>query len=201
MDRKARWISGPRTPRMPDLILKWLRRLRGNVYGRSVDQLTHSLQAASHAVRAGANDDLIVAALCHDIGKVVSWDDHEKLSADIIKPYVSSTAYFVVAKHHDFLAIYNVNRSGLDPFLFRERYAGKRWYKTATVFADEWDSMAYDPDAKPLPLRYFEPMVKRVFSTPRRRSTGRIGYDLICRLEIDYQRRARRGSRVEARQS
>jgi predicted HD phosphohydrolase len=179
---------------MPDLIVNWLRRLRGNVYGRSVDQLTHSLQAATLAVQAGAGNDLIVAALCHDIGKVISWQGHEKLSADIIKPYVSSTAYWVVASHHDFLAIYNMNRSSLDPFFFRERHAGERWYKTAIIFADQWDSMAYDPNIKPLPLRHFEPVLRRVFVAPRRRPTSETGYELICRLELDYQLRIKRGS-------
>jgi hypothetical protein len=129
-----------RTPEMPRLVLKWLRRLRRNINGRSVDQLAHSLQAATLASRAGADDDIVIAALCHDIGKVISWADHGTLSAAIIKPYVGTTAYWVVATHNDFLAVYNLNRSGLDPYAFRERHAQRLWYRAALVFADEWDS-------------------------------------------------------------
>ncbi|MBV8754440.1 MAG: HD domain-containing protein [Hyphomicrobiales bacterium] len=171
------------TPEMPSLVLKWLRRLRRDVNGRRVDQLTHSLQTATLAFQAGAADDIIVAALCHDIGKAVSWVDHGRRSADIIKPYVTSAAYWVVAAHDDFLAVYNINRSGLDPYAFREKHARRRWYKTAVVFADEWDSMAYDPTIKPLSLRYFEPLIRRVFAATRRRAERDTGLALIQELE------------------
>ena len=37
-------------------------------YGDSVNQLAHALQCAAHARKAGADDDLVLAALLHDIG-------------------------------------------------------------------------------------------------------------------------------------
>lgn len=39
--------------------------------GEPVSQLEHALQAAYHAERSGASDELIVAALLHDVGHLV----------------------------------------------------------------------------------------------------------------------------------
>ena len=44
--------------------------------GFAVDQLTHCLQTAALAEQAGADDELVVASLCHDIGKAVSVSNH-----------------------------------------------------------------------------------------------------------------------------
>jgi len=47
--------------------------LHGLPYGgEAVDQRTHALQAAREAVRAGADDELILAAALHDIGRARS---------------------------------------------------------------------------------------------------------------------------------
>jgi predicted HD phosphohydrolase len=44
--------------------------LRGLPYdGEPVDQLTHALQAAGHALAAGADDELVLAALLHDVSR------------------------------------------------------------------------------------------------------------------------------------
>ena len=40
----------------------------GRHYGESVTQLAHGLQCAAHARAAGADDDLVLAALLHDVG-------------------------------------------------------------------------------------------------------------------------------------
>jgi len=56
--------------------------------GFAVDQLTHSLQTATRAEEAGADDEVVVAALCHDIGKSVSVLNHPKIAAEILRPYV-----------------------------------------------------------------------------------------------------------------
>ena len=36
----------------------------------------------------------------------------------------------------------------------------------AARFADEWDQVAFDPDAETYPLEHFEPMVREVFAAP-----------------------------------
>lgn len=51
-----------------DEILAMVATTKRQEYGEDVNMLVHSLQAAELAVRAGADRDVIVAALCHDIG-------------------------------------------------------------------------------------------------------------------------------------
>ncbi|HEX7095933.1 MAG TPA: metal-dependent phosphohydrolase, partial [Acidimicrobiales bacterium] len=53
---------------VPDRILAVLRSLEKLTQGFAVTQLEHSLQTATRAERAGADLDLIVGSLCHDMG-------------------------------------------------------------------------------------------------------------------------------------
>src|SRR3954452_17952658 len=59
-------------PRTAETVLTMLRSLEDLTVGCGVNQLVHSLQPAPGAERAGADDELVIAALCHDIGKVAS---------------------------------------------------------------------------------------------------------------------------------
>ena len=52
--------------------------LAGITDGFAVDQLTHCLQTATRAERDGADEEMVMAALCHDIGKVVSVPNHPR---------------------------------------------------------------------------------------------------------------------------
>ena len=182
------------TPQMPGLVLRCLRRLKGVVRHRAVDQLAHALQTATRAVHAGADEDMVLAALCHDIAKVKSWNGHEVLGAAILRPYVSREASRVVATHHDFLAIYNVNRSSLDPLDFRRRHRAESWYRTAVVFADEWDSQAYDPAAHPMSLESFVPLITARFARTLHHPNPREGFALMRRLAAAGQLGAARST-------
>ncbi|KAJ5775004.1 uncharacterized protein N7511_000015 [Penicillium nucicola] len=44
---------------------------QGDYIGESISQLEHCLQAAHQAQKAGARDELVIAALLHDIGQIV----------------------------------------------------------------------------------------------------------------------------------
>ncbi len=63
-------------------------RSAGVTNGFAVDQLTHVCQTAARAERAGADDEVVVAALCHDIAKAVSEPNHPAVAAALLKPYV-----------------------------------------------------------------------------------------------------------------
>jgi hypothetical protein len=54
--------------RVADRVLGMLESLSEIVDGFATDQLTHCLQTATLAERAGADEQVVVAALCHDIG-------------------------------------------------------------------------------------------------------------------------------------
>jgi predicted HD phosphohydrolase len=147
---------------MPQMIRKMLRQLVEQVDGFAVNQLEHSLQTATRAVRAGATEELIVAALCHDIGKVVSIENHPAIAAEILKPYVSQDTYEIVRTHQDFQGRHYYALLGKNPEA-REQYVDQPWFDLASRFTDEWDQTSFDPDYDTLPFSYFEPMIDRVF--------------------------------------
>jgi predicted HD phosphohydrolase len=156
-----------RQGRMPEVIRAMLAQLEEQVDGFAVNQLQHGLQTATRAVRDGASEEMIVAALCHDIGKVISNENHPAIAAEILRPYVSRETYEVVRTHQDFQGRHYYALMGKDPEA-RGRYAGEPWYEMATRFTDEWDQTSFDPEYDTLPLSYFEPMIDRVFARPRR---------------------------------
>jgi len=151
-----------------DRILAVLRSTDDLTQGFQVTQLVHGLQTATMAERAGADVDMVVAALCHDMGKMISNANHPAIAAAMIRPWVSDEAYWVVLVHQDFEGLHYYARMGLDP-LVRRKYADHPYYPLAERFADEWDQNAFDPDYPTLPLEHFEPMVREVFGRPPRR--------------------------------
>ena len=146
-----------------EMVLELLRSLGSITNGFAVDQLTHSLQTATLAERAGADDALVIASLCHDIGKVVSVDNHPAIAAEILKPFVRSEIYEMVRAHQDFQGRHYYQYFGADPNA-REQYQGQPWYSLAAQFADEWDQRAFDPEYDTLPLEHFEGRVRKLFS-------------------------------------
>jgi predicted HD phosphohydrolase len=153
-------------PRVADRVLGLLASLEEITDGFEVDQLVHSLQTATRAEEAGASDEVVVASLCHDIGKAVSVMNHPRIAAEILKPYVSEDTYHMIRAHQDFQGRHYYGFLGLDPAA-RDQHRGEAWYALAEQFADEWDQTSFDPDYPTKPLAHFEPLVREVFATPR----------------------------------
>ena len=148
-------------------IMESLRRLGAIEVGFAADQLTHCLIAATLARRSGANDEEVVAALCHDLGKLFSIPNHGAIAAEMLKPYVSDSIYEAVKWHQEFQGRYYFEHLGKDPE-GRERFRGEPWFAFAEKLVDDWDAPAFDPGFDVDPLESFEPEVSRVFSRPKR---------------------------------
>jgi predicted HD phosphohydrolase len=152
--------------RVADRVLGMLESLSEIVDGFATDQLTHCLQTATLAERAGADEQVVVAALCHDIGKAVSVPNHPRIAAEILKPYVRDEVYKMILVHQDFQGRHYYHHFGGDPNA-RENHRDTltpEEFKLAEQFADEWDQIAFDPDYDTLPLSHFEPLVRKVFA-------------------------------------
>lgn len=149
--------------RVADRVLGMLRSLSELTDGFAVDQLTHSLQTATRAERAGADNEVVVASLCHDIGKAVSVPNHPLIAAEILKSYVRDDVYQMIRAHQDFQGRHYYHHFGGDPDA-REQYRGQPWFALAEQFADEWDQVAFDPGYDTLPLEHFEARVREVFA-------------------------------------
>ena len=154
--------------RVADRVLGMLESLSDIVDGFSTDQLTHCLQTATLAERAGADDEVVVAALCHDIGKAISVPNHPRIAAEILKPYVRDEVYKMILVHQDFQGRHYYHHFGGDPAArekHRDRLTAEE-FALAERFADEWDQLAFDPAYDTLPLEHFEPTVREVFGHP-----------------------------------
>jgi predicted HD phosphohydrolase len=151
--------------RVAESVLALLRSLSTITDGFAVDQLTHSLQTATRAERAGADDEVVFASLLHDIGKAVSVPNHPEIAAAIIKPYVSSDTYNMIRAHQDFQGRHYYHHFGGNPDA-RAHYEGEPWFDLAARFADDWDQVAFDPDYDTLPLEHFEPLVRARCAKP-----------------------------------
>src|SRR5512142_1544121 len=74
---------------LPDRVLTHLKLLEGDYGGFPVDRLTHCLQTATRAHRAGRDEEYVVCALLHDIGDTLGTYNHADLAAAILRPFVS----------------------------------------------------------------------------------------------------------------
>lgn len=153
-------------PRVAEGILAMLRSLGGITDGFAVDQLTHSVQTAALAEADGASDEIVVAALCHDIGKAVSVPNHPEIAAAILKPYVSEDVHWMILVHQDFQGRHYYHHFGQDPDQ-RDRYRDHPAYELAEHFTDDWDQVAFDPEAPTPPLGHFEDRVRDVFASAK----------------------------------
>src|SRR5881398_4046137 len=126
-----------------ELVLRLLRSLGEITDGFATDQLTHCLQTATRAERAGADREVVIASLCHDVGKAVSVPNHPRIAAEILKPYVRDDVYWMILVHQDFQGRHYYHHFGGDPNA-RDQYQGHPAYELAERFADEWDQAAFD---------------------------------------------------------
>jgi len=156
--------SAAHQDRVAERMLDLLRSLSTITDGFATDQLTHCLQTATLAERAGADDQVVFAALMHDVGKAVSLPNHPAIAAEMIRPYVRPEVYEMIRVHQDFQGRHYYAHFGGNPDAredHRPDLSADEW-TLAERFADEWDQIAFDPDYDTLPLEHFEPLVRRL---------------------------------------
>lgn len=91
---------------LTDRIVKTLLDLGGHKMGSQVDRLEHCLQTATRAFRDGADEEMVVCALLHDIGDDLAPYNHGQMAAAILRPYVSPENAWMVEHHEVFQGYY-----------------------------------------------------------------------------------------------
>jgi len=172
--------------------------LRGarQYYGEEVSLTSHSLQAAQMALRAGASDPQVAAALLHDVGHMLAEegedftdrgidDSHEDLAAHWLGTLFSPEVVDPIRLHVDakrFLCATNAGYSeGLSPTSQQSLalQGGPMNDADAAAFPDlagasqalelrRWDDAAKVPDAKTATLTEHEPLLWALASSFRR---------------------------------
>lgn len=152
-----------------DRVLAELRRADdATLEGYRITRLTHGLQSATRAMRDGADIDWIVGALLHDIGDGLAPQNHDRMSAEVIRPFVRWDVSWVVEHHGIFQMLYYAHHYGWDRNA-RDRFRDHPCFDSCAAFCERWDQSSFDPDYPTEPLDTFVPMLREVF--------GRKAYD------------------------
>jgi len=148
---------------LPDRLITALEALGDSLPGYQVSRLEHSLQSATRAEADGADIDMVVAALVHDIGDALAPENHSQMAAAILRPFVRAEVTWVIEMHGLFQMKYYAHHYGKDPdgYLAHKDHP---WFETCNRFVELYDQAAFDPAYPTKPLSYFAPMLKQVFS-------------------------------------
>src|SRR5579863_4134040 len=150
---------------LADRVLGQLARLDHTLEGYPLTRLGHSLQTATRAMRDGADEELIAAALLHDIGDELAPYNHSEFAAAILRPYVRAEVTWIVAQHGLFQNYYYVHHLGGNRNA-RDRYQGHQWYGACAAFCERWDQVSFDPEYPSKPLEALEPLVRSILGRP-----------------------------------
>jgi hypothetical protein len=167
----------PRLPKMPDkpTLIDYFRCRFAST--------SHLLQSATHALKAGLPEKVVLACLLHDIG-VVSFIrcDHGYWGAQMIGPYVDEEISWAV-KMHQALRFFPDESVGYgypemyvklfgpdyqpEPYIVEDykRARQHKWYMTARLITTN-DIYSFDPDAR-VNLDDFVDIIGRNFRQPK----------------------------------
>jgi hypothetical protein len=141
----------------------------------------HCLQSANKALLSGADEEIVLACLLHDIVQEIMCADHGHWGAQLVEPYVSERVAFAI-KHHQALRFFADEEAGyVYPAIYRRLYGvdyvpderlqqtyqfarGHHWYGAARQVTVN-DLYAFDPKAV-VTFEKFVDIVGRHFRQP-----------------------------------
>lgn len=147
---------------LPVRVMEALAKLDHSLDGYKISRLEHSLQTATRAEADGADEEMVVAALIHDIGDELAPYNHAEIAAGLIRPYVRAEVTWVIEQHGIFQMYYYAHHLGGNRNA-RDRFRDHQWYASCDRFCERWDQAAFDPDYATKPLSYWEPLVREIF--------------------------------------
>ncbi len=142
----------------------------------------HCLQSANKALKRGADEEVVLACLLHDVAQELICADHGYWGAQMIEPYVSERTAFAI-RNHQALRFFADEASGYEyPDVYRRLYGvdyvpeerlqetyrmvrAHRWYDAAREVTVS-DLYAFDPAAK-VTIEPFLDILGRHFKQPR----------------------------------
>jgi len=163
----GRELADHKANHLADHILGTLKAMAGPLLGYPVDRFEHSLQSATRALRNGESDEMVVAALLHDVGDPIAPENHSAVAADILRPYVSDRTHWIIRHHGLFQGYYYFHHLGADRDA-RDSFREHEWFDDCAAFCAEYDQNCFERNHDTLPLEKFEPMVRELFSNDSR---------------------------------
>lgn len=136
---------------------------KNTLEGYKLTRLDHALQSATRASKDGADIDWVVGTLLHDIGDGLAPQNHDRYSAEVIRPFVREEVTWVVEHHGIFQMLYYAHHYGWDENA-RDKFKDHPGFTSCSEFCERWDQSSFDPEYEAEPLAFFEPLVVSVFS-------------------------------------
>ena len=144
-----------------DRVLVSLADLEKSMSGYQASRPEHSLQTATLAERDGADEQMVVTALLHDIGGGLAPWNHGALAAAVLQPYVREECVWIATHHGLFQKYYYAHHLGGNRNE-RNQYRDHPHYQACMHFCEAWDQAAFDPAYDSHPLEHFAPLVRKV---------------------------------------
>lgn len=157
-------LEGPYLAGTADRVMAELARQgEESLAGYKITRLEHGLQSATRARRDGADADWVVATLLHDIGDGLAPQNHDRMAAAILRPFLREEVTWVVEHHGIFQTYYFGHHYGWDRNA-REAHRDSPYYRSCADFCERWDQSSFDPDYESDPLESFAPLVREIFA-------------------------------------
>ena len=139
-----------------------------------VNHYEHGLQSATRAFRAGEGEDVVVAALLHDLFEWLNPYNHDRMAGDLLRYVLSDELAWIVGNHGVFQLTFRTH-SAFDTKA-AEKFRGHPHFESAIRFCERYDQNCFDPAYDSMPLEAFEPMVRRLFTAAMQRFHARFPY-------------------------
>ena len=182
---------------LADQILAPLRASSSDAYiGEEISQLEHALQCAHWANKHKADDEAVLAALCHDIGHIIPSDsphmdnlgrvNHERIGQEflvacgcskrlgyLVGGHVLAKRYLCFKKDNYFGNLSDASKETLQwqggPMLSSEAGSFEEDDDFKTLLSlRAWDELAKDPNAQVAPLESYRERLEQHIYTQKR---------------------------------
>jgi predicted HD phosphohydrolase len=134
--------------------------------GFAVTLLHHCLLPATLAHKAGEDEEYVVCALLHDIGDMLTSWNRPDVAVAIVRPFVPEENLWMVKKHDIFQGYFFFDHIGMDRIM-REQFRGHPCFERTEHSCAVYDNPAFDSKLECASLEFFEPMPRRLFTTPK----------------------------------
>ncbi len=142
----------------------------------------HGLRSAARARRSGADDEIVLACLLHDVAFGLIRQDHGWWGAQLLEPYLSEKLSWAI-RYHQALRFYPDPSVGYEypelyvkyfgedftpePYIERayEEAREHKWYMASRLIT-VYDDYALDPSIQVPPVEEFEDVIGRHFKQP-----------------------------------
>jgi predicted HD phosphohydrolase len=134
-------------------------------YGYPISLYDHSLQTATRCLRAGEDDEIVVAALVHDALEPIATRNHGAVAAAVLAPFLREEVVWLVKNHGVIQDGFKRTHPGIDHAAVAaeiERLSAHPHFALTERFCRTYDEISFDPAYDSLPLEAFEDVVRRV---------------------------------------